>query len=149
VLLFIMLVVWDLVRLIIFVVAFGVFSMSCHFWFIDFCMPVYVCSPVFMCYECGHGKAFCIVVSFCIRILFFMCNVYACVSKTIHNTEVVKHHSETGKYNRSSIYQMKCLGCSLKYIEQTRRTFNMRYKEQVQANGNKYINSAYSNHVLT
>jgi hypothetical protein len=42
---------------------------------------------------------------------------------------------------------MKCLDCPLKYIGQTGRTFNIRYKEYIQAiriNNN----SVYSNHML-
>jgi hypothetical protein len=43
---------------------------------------------------------------------------------------------------------MKCLDCALKYICQTRRTFNIRYKEHIQAIRNNNNNSGYSNHIL-
>jgi hypothetical protein len=43
---------------------------------------------------------------------------------------------------------MKCPDCALKYVGQTVRTFNTRYKVHVQANRNKYSNSGYSNHIL-
>jgi formate/nitrite transporter FocA (FNT family) len=41
---------------------------------------------------------------------------------------VLKHHTQIDKYNNSGIYQMKCLDCLLKYIGQTGRKFNLRYK---------------------
>jgi hypothetical protein len=36
---------------------------------------------------------------------------------------ILKHHLQADKYNSSSIYQMKCLGCPLKYVGQTGRMF--------------------------
>jgi hypothetical protein len=45
---------------------------------------------------------------------------------TIQN--ILKPHSETNKYNRSNIYQIKCLDYPLKYIGQKSRTFKTRYK---------------------
>jgi hypothetical protein len=41
---------------------------------------------------------------------------------------------------------MKCLDCPLKYIVQTERTFNIRYKEHIHGNNNS--NLGYSNHIL-
>jgi hypothetical protein len=32
---------------------------------------------------------------------------------------ILRHHLQTDKYNDSSIYQMKCLDCPLKYVGQT------------------------------
>jgi hypothetical protein len=43
---------------------------------------------------------------------------------------------------------MKCLDCPLKYIGQTGRTFNTRYKEHTQVIRNNNSNSGYSNHIL-
>jgi hypothetical protein len=43
---------------------------------------------------------------------------------------------------------MKCLDCSLKYIGQTGRTFNIICKEHIQAIRNNKSNSGYSNHKL-
>jgi hypothetical protein len=43
---------------------------------------------------------------------------------------------------------MKCMVCTLKYIGQTGRTFNIRYKEHIQAIRNNNNNSGYSNHIL-
>jgi hypothetical protein len=43
---------------------------------------------------------------------------------------------------------MKCLDCPLKYIGQTGRTFNIRYKEHIQAISKNNSNSGYSNHIL-
>jgi hypothetical protein len=46
------------------------------------------------------------------------------------------------------IYQMKCLDCPLKYVGQTGRTFNVRYKEHIHALRSNSGNSEYSNHIL-
>jgi hypothetical protein len=43
---------------------------------------------------------------------------------------------------------MKCLDCPLKYIRQTGRTLNIRYKEHIQAIRNNNSNLGYSNHIL-
>jgi hypothetical protein len=43
---------------------------------------------------------------------------------------------------------MKWLDCPLKYIGQTGRTFNIRYKEHIHAIRNNNNNSVYSNHIL-
>jgi hypothetical protein len=50
---------------------------------------------------------------------------------TIQN--ILKPQPHIDKYSRSGIYQIKCLDCPLKYIGQMGRTFNIRYKEHVQA----------------
>jgi hypothetical protein len=39
---------------------------------------------------------------------------------------ILKSHAHTNKCNRSGIYQMKCLGCPLKWMRQTGRTLNIR-----------------------
>jgi hypothetical protein len=52
------------------------------------------------------------------------------------------------KYNNSDIYQMKHLDCPLKYIGQTGRIFNIRYKEHIQAIRNNSSNPDYWNHIL-
>jgi hypothetical protein len=65
---------------------------------------------------------------------------------TINN--ILKHHTQTDKYNNSGIYQMKCLDCPLKYIGQTGRAFNIRYKEHIHAIRSNNSNSGYSNHIL-
>jgi hypothetical protein len=64
---------------------------------------------------------------------------------------ILKHHTQTDKYNNSGIYQMKCLDCPLKYskyIGQTGITFNLRYKEHIQAIRSNCSKSGYSNHIL-
>jgi hypothetical protein len=43
---------------------------------------------------------------------------------------------------------MKCLDCPLKYIGQTGRTFNVRYKGHAHAIKSNNSNSGYSNHIL-
>lgn len=57
-------------------------------------------------------------------------------------------HAQTDKYNRSGIYHMKCPNFPLKYIGQTGRTSDIRYKEHIQEMRNNNSNSDYSNHVL-
>jgi hypothetical protein len=42
---------------------------------------------------------------------------------------------------------MKCLDCPLKYVGQTGRTFNTRYKEHIHAIRSNNVNSGYSNHI--
>jgi hypothetical protein len=68
------------------------------------------------------------------------------IQNTIWN--ILKHHTRIDKYNNSSIYQMNCLDCPLKYIGQTGRTFSIRYKEHIHAIRNDDINSGYSNNIL-
>jgi hypothetical protein len=43
---------------------------------------------------------------------------------------------------------MKCLDCPLKYIGQTGRTLNTRYKEDIHDIKSNNNNSGYSNHIL-
>jgi hypothetical protein len=43
---------------------------------------------------------------------------------------------------------MKCLDCPLKYVSQTGRTFNTRYKEHIHAIRSNNANYKYSNHIL-
>jgi hypothetical protein len=47
-----------------------------------------------------------------------------------------------------ALYQLKCLDCPLKYIDQTGRAFHTRYKEHILAIKNNNGNSGYSNHIL-
>jgi hypothetical protein len=65
---------------------------------------------------------------------------------TIQN--ILKHNTQTDKYNNSGIYQMKCQDCPLKYIGQTGRTFSIRYKEHIHSIRNNNSNSGYSNNML-
>jgi hypothetical protein len=39
---------------------------------------------------------------------------------TVNN--ILKHRVQTGKYNNSGIYQMKCLDCQLKYVKPEERS---------------------------
>jgi hypothetical protein len=43
---------------------------------------------------------------------------------------------------------MKYLGCPLKYVGQTGRTFKTRYKEHIHDIKSNNSNSGYSNHIL-
>jgi hypothetical protein len=47
----------------------------------------------------------------------------------------------------SGIYQTKCLDSPLKYIDQSGRTFSIRFKEHIYTIRNN-SNSGYSNHIL-
>jgi hypothetical protein len=64
---------------------------------------------------------------------------------TVQN--ILTPHTQRDKYNKSGIYQIKCLDCPLKYIGQTGRTFNSRYKEHIHDIGSNNINFGYSNHI--
>jgi hypothetical protein len=44
---------------------------------------------------------------------------------------ILKLQTQTDKYNKCGIYQIKCKDCSMKYIGQIGRTFNTRYKEYI------------------
>jgi hypothetical protein len=66
-------------------------------------------------------------------------------TNTIQN--ILKHQPPTDKFNRSGIYQMKCLDCPLKYIGQTGRAFNIRYTEKLHDIRHNN-NSGYANHIL-
>jgi hypothetical protein len=66
---------------------------------------------------------------------------------TISN--ILKHHAQPDKYNSSGIYQMKCLEYPLKYVAQTGRTLNARYKEHIHAIRSNNGNSRYLNHILS
>jgi hypothetical protein len=65
---------------------------------------------------------------------------------TIQN--IIKHHPQTDKCNKSGIYQMKYLDCPLKYIGQTNRSSYTRYKEHIQAIRNNNSNSGCSSHIV-
>jgi hypothetical protein len=43
---------------------------------------------------------------------------------------------------------MKCLDCPLKYVGQTGRTFNTRYKEHIHDIKSNNSNTGHSNHIL-
>jgi hypothetical protein len=69
-----------------------------------------------------------------------------CTQNTIQN--ILKPHAQTDKYNRSDIFHMKCLDCSLKYIRQIGRTPYIRYEEHIHTIRSNNSNSGYSNHIL-
>jgi hypothetical protein len=43
---------------------------------------------------------------------------------------------------------MKCIDCPLKYVGQTGRTFNTRYKEYIHDIRTNNSNTLYANHIL-
>jgi hypothetical protein len=43
---------------------------------------------------------------------------------------------------------MKCIDCPLKYVGQTGRTFNTRYKEHIHDIRSNNSNTGYANHIL-
>jgi hypothetical protein len=61
---------------------------------------------------------------------------------------ILKLQPQTDKYNKSGIYQMKCEDCSMKYIEQTGRTFNTSYKEHIYNIKSNKSNTEHSKHIL-
>jgi hypothetical protein len=67
-----------------------------------------------------------------------------------HRTQYKIYQSLSHKQinSRSGIYQIKCFDCPLKYIGQTGRTFNIRYKEHIHDIRSSNSNSGYSNHIL-
>jgi hypothetical protein len=60
----------------------------------------------------------------------------------------LKPYTQIDKYEKNGIYQMKCMSCPMKYIGQTGRPFNIRYKEHIRDIKNNSSNSRYSNHIL-
>jgi hypothetical protein len=66
---------------------------------------------------------------------------------TIQNNLQYKEHN-TNKYTNSGIYQMKCHGCSLRYIGQTGRNFKTRFKEHIQDIKYNKPKSKYAEHIL-
>jgi hypothetical protein len=52
-------------------------------------------------------------------------------------------------YEKSGVYQIRCMDCPLKYIGQTGRTLQTRYKEHIQAILYNNSNSRYLNHILS
>jgi hypothetical protein len=65
---------------------------------------------------------------------------------TIQN--ILKPQSTIEKYNNSGIYLMKCNECPLKYIGQTGRNFNTRYKEHIYSIKSNNSSIGYAKHVL-
>jgi hypothetical protein len=65
---------------------------------------------------------------------------------TIRN--ILRLNTATDKYEKSGVYQMKCMSCSLKYIGQTGRSFNTRYKEHIRDIRSKNSKPGYSSHLL-
>jgi hypothetical protein len=61
---------------------------------------------------------------------------------------LTKPHLQIDKYEKSDIYQMKCMNCPLKYIGHMGRTFQTRYREHTQAMRNNSSNSGYSSHIV-
>jgi hypothetical protein len=64
---------------------------------------------------------------------------------TIRN---LRRHLRTNKYNKSGIYQIKCLVCPLKHIGKSGRIFHTIFKEYIQAVRNNNSNSGYSSGAL-
>jgi hypothetical protein len=62
---------------------------------------------------------------------------------------MLKPHPQIGRYKKNGVYQMKCMDCALKYIQQTSRTFYTRYEEHIQAIRRNNSNLGYSNHILS
>jgi hypothetical protein len=65
---------------------------------------------------------------------------------TIEN--ILKYKPKANIYNKSGIYQMKCIESPKKYIGQTGRTFNIRYTEYIHDIMSNNGNTGYSNHII-
>jgi hypothetical protein len=65
---------------------------------------------------------------------------------TIQN--ILKPYTQKDKYEKNGVYQMTCMSCPMKYIGQTGRPFNTRYKEHIRDIKNNNSKSGYSNHIL-
>jgi hypothetical protein len=59
----------------------------------------------------------------------------------------LKPYTQTDKYGKNGVYQMKCMSCPMKYIG-SGRSFNTRYKEHIRHLKNNSSKSEYSNHIL-
>jgi hypothetical protein len=66
---------------------------------------------------------------------------------TIQN--IVNLQPQIDRFEKSDIYQMKCMDCPLKDVGQTGRIFYTRYKEHTLEIRNNNDNSGYSNHILS
>jgi hypothetical protein len=69
-----------------------------------------------------------------------------CTQNTIQN--IVRPQPQINKYNRSGIYQMKCLDCPVEYVGQTERTLNPRYMEHIYDIKSNNSSTGYSSHIL-
>jgi hypothetical protein len=67
-------------------------------------------------------------------------------TNTIQNHLRKKTHDNI--YNKSEVYQLKCGGCQKKYVGQTGRNFQTRYKEHIHAIRSNNSNSKYAQHIL-
>jgi hypothetical protein len=67
-------------------------------------------------------------------------------TNTIQNHIREKRHDNI--YNKSGIFQLNCGGCPKKYIGQTGRNFQTRYREHIHAIRSNNSNSKYAQHIL-
>lgn len=84
------------------------------------------------------------------------------ITKLFKNTEVgisyktknnIRHllkikDDKNDLYNLSGVYQLQCSNCPLKYVGQTGRTFNIRFKEHIHDIKNNGQNSKFAQHIL-
>jgi hypothetical protein len=62
--------------------------------------------------------------------------------------DILRPRPQIDKHNRGGIYRMKCMDCPLKYVGQTGRTFNTRYKEYIHDVRSNNSNTGYANYIL-
>jgi hypothetical protein len=62
--------------------------------------------------------------------------------------DILRPRPQIDKYNRCGIYRLKCIDYPLKYVGQTGRTFNTRYKEHIHNIRTNNSNTGYANHIL-
>jgi hypothetical protein len=65
-------------------------------------------------------------------------NFFFKTKNTIQN--ILKPYTQTDKYEKNGVYRMMCMSCPMKYIRQTKRPFNTRYKEHIRDIKNKTAN---------
>jgi hypothetical protein len=58
------------------------------------------------------------------------------------------HSEQIDEYEKSGVYQIRCMDYPLKFTGQIARTFQTRYKEHIQAIRNNKGNSGYTSHIL-
>jgi hypothetical protein len=60
----------------------------------------------------------------------------------------MKENKKESEYSQSGIYQLQCSECPKRYIGQTGRTFEIRYKEHIRDIRNNEPNWKYAQHIL-
>jgi hypothetical protein len=79
---------------------------------------------------------------------------HANINVTFKNTNTVQQYTKpktlnkNQDYNMSGIYKLTCNTCKMKYIGQTSRNLNQRYREHIHYVRSNDPQSAYAQHIL-